>query len=118
MTRPSRASRQSRKRVEIPKPPIGAVLKELTGEEVREGLGWVRIQCPFHEDRTPSASVNHELNGFACHSCGRSGDALKLLQDELRIDFKEACDKARALGGAVQARPKRRPSDLLKKGYQ
>lgn len=74
------------------------------------------MHCPFHEDRTKSASVNHEVNGFACHSCSRRGDGLKLLQTELGLSFKEACEKAEQLGGVVaeKARPKRRASDLLK----
>ena len=108
---------------DIPRPPIAAVLAELTGvdeKSVPTGFGWTRLRCPFHEDRTPSASVNHdpETGGFRCHSCGRHGDGLKLLQQELGLSFSEACDKARALGGDSQPGQKtkrrtRRASDLL-----
>jgi DNA primase len=108
-----------RTELEVPKPPIAAVLAELTGcdpEDIPTGYGWVRMRCPFHEDRTPSAAVNHEVDGFRCHSCDRSGDALKLLQTERRIDFKEAAEIARALGGETTTKTtkrKRRASDLL-----
>lgn len=112
--------RRTRPELEIPHPPIAAVLRELTGvENVPTGFGWVRMHCPFHEDRTPSASVNHdeEAGGFRCHSCGRHGDPLKLLQQELGLDFKEACDRARALGGGssegTRKKRTRRASDLL-----
>lgn len=110
-----------RTELEIPRPPIAAVLAELTDideDDVPTGYGWVRMHCPFHEDRTASAAVNHDEDegGFRCHSCERKGDGLKLLQTELKLDFKEACDRARALGGgSSKSKPKRkrRASDLL-----
>jgi DNA primase len=104
---------------EPPRPPIAAVLKELGAESVPTGFGWVKMRCFAHEDRTPSAAVNHELDGFTCHSCGRSGDALKLLQSELGLTFREACDRASNLdpdSGNRQAKKTkrtRRASDLL-----
>lgn len=102
----------------LPRPPIAAVLKELTGQDVPTGMGWVRCSCPFHDDRTPSAAVNHEIDGFVCHSCSRRGDGLKLLQSELGLTFREARERASVLSGDSGNRqsrsPKRRPSDLLK----
>jgi DNA primase len=78
------------------------------------------MSCPFHPDRTPSASVNHELDAFACFSCSRHGDALKLLQTELNLSFGEALDKARQLlGEDVEAGRQngrtRRVSELLRR---
>lgn len=107
---------------DIPKPDIALVLVELGATDVPTGFGWVRMRCPFHEDRTPSAAVNHDPDegGFRCHSCGRHGDGLKLLQDELRLSFGEACERASNLGGSTgnrqvrKAAPRRRASDLLK----
>lgn len=104
---------------EIPKPAIADVLTELGAESVPTGYGWVRMRCPFHEDRTPSAAVNHdaETGGFRCHSCGRHGDGLKLLMTELGLSFPEACERASALSPCTTTgRPvrKRRASDLLK----
>lgn len=94
------------------------VLRELGFTDVPTGFGWIRLRCQFHEDRTPSAAVNHELDAFACHSCGRTGDALKLLQTELRLTFRETIERAKALtgeAGTISAKParKRRASDLL-----
>lgn len=68
-------------------------------DDVPTGFGWVRAKCPFHDDRTASASVNHELQGFACMACGVTGDAIKLLQDQLGLTFREALEKARYLSG-------------------
>jgi hypothetical protein len=97
------------------------VLEELGATDVPTGYGWVRTKCFAHPDRTPSASVNHELNMYTCHSCGRSGDPLKLLQNELGLDFKEAVERARMLedgGSTTSKKParRRRPSDILQRG--
>lgn len=104
---------------EIPRPPIADVLKELGVTDVPFGLGWVRMTCPFCDDSNGSASVNHDVQGFRCHQCGRSGDGLKLLQTEGGFTFAEACKRARALSTDTvtesgKPRRKRRASDLLK----
>ena len=95
------------------------MLKELGATDVPTGFGWVRITCPFCDDTNGSAGVNHEIDGFTCHQCGRSGDALKLLQTVLGLTFREAVERASNLdpdSGNRQARTKkrtRRASDLL-----
>lgn len=104
---------------EIPKPPIEDVLRELGADDVPLGYGWRRMICPFCDDRNGSASVNHEVGGFRCHQCGRSGDGIKLLQTEAGLSFADACKRAREMNGEPgnrQAKPKRkrRASDLLK----
>lgn len=109
-----------------PKPqesiPIGPTLQYLGAEYVPTGHGWVRMKCPFHEDRNASASVNHESNGFQCHANCGSGDAVKLLVEQGGLSHREAFAKARELagmepnsGGKPQAK-KRRASDILSGG--
>jgi DNA primase len=75
------------------------------------------MACFAHEDRTPSAAVNEdeEVQGYTCHSCGRSGDALKLLQSELRLSFAEAVEEAKRLCGEDSGPPrrKRRMSEIF-----
>src|SRR5690349_13008329 len=58
--------------------PIGPILKELGAASVPSGNGWRRMLCPFHEEKTPSASVNHALRRFRCHGCDTHGDAVAL----------------------------------------
>ena len=118
--------RRPGKREPLPRPPIADVLVEIgaRADEIPTGYGWVRMRCPFHPDRVKSAAVNHdpETGGFVCHahpdSCP-SGDALKLLQTGLGLDFKQALERAREMSpdtGNRQAKSKRtrRASDLLK----
>jgi len=48
--------------------------------------------CPFHEERTPSFSVNAEHRLFHCFGCGESGDALSFIQKTEALDFREAIE--------------------------
>ena len=38
-----------------------------------------QILCPFHDDHKASCSVNDDIKGFRCWSCGVSGNALKFI---------------------------------------
>ncbi len=46
--------------------------------------------CPFHEERTPSFSVNEEKQIFHCFSCGRGGNAFTFLMDLKGLSFPQA----------------------------
>lgn len=80
-------------------------------------VGWRPLKCPFHPDRNASASVNLNLGGFRCHACGVHGDALKIIQEQEGLGYKDAVAFAETvLGQSVGGirRPaneqKRRPS--------
>src|SRR3954465_1251183 len=45
--------------------------------------------CPFHDERTPSFSVNAEHKLFHCFGCGASGDAIGFVQETEGLDFKQ-----------------------------
>ncbi len=49
--------------------------------------------CPFHEERTPSFSVNEDKQIFHCFSCGRGGNVFKFLMEIENISFPEAVRK-------------------------
>src|SRR5918992_5522393 len=48
--------------------------------------------CPFHEERTPSFSVNAEHKLYHCFGCGAGGDAVKFVEETEALDFKEALE--------------------------
>ena len=46
--------------------------------------------CPFHNEKTPSFTINQEKNSFNCFGCGVSGDIFSYVMEKYKIDFKEA----------------------------
>ena len=48
--------------------------------------------CPFHEEKTPSFSVNPERQFYHCFGCGAGGNALGFVMDYERLDFREAVE--------------------------
>jgi DNA primase len=55
----------------------------------RQGTRWVGL-CPFHQEKTPSFSVNGEAGLYYCFGCQRSGDAITFVRDVEHVDFVEA----------------------------
>jgi DNA primase len=43
--------------------------------------------CPFHDEKTPSFSVNQEKQFYYCFGCGAGGNAIGFLMDYERMDF-------------------------------
>ncbi|HEV2074891.1 MAG TPA: DNA primase, partial [Thermoleophilaceae bacterium] len=48
--------------------------------------------CPFHDERTPSFSVNQDLGLYHCFGCGASGDGIRFVQETEGLDFREAVE--------------------------
>jgi DNA primase len=46
--------------------------------------------CPFHEEKTPSFSVNPDLQIYKCFGCDAGGDVFKFVQEIDRVSFIEA----------------------------
>ena len=66
----------------------------LVGEKTdlrRVGTRWTGL-CPFHDERTPSFSVNGEEKLYYCFGCGEGGDAFKFVQQTEALEFQEAVE--------------------------
>jgi DNA primase len=66
----------------------------LVGEKTdlrRVGSRWTGL-CPFHDERTPSFSVNAEEKLYYCFGCGEGGDAFKFVQQTEALEFQEAVE--------------------------
>lgn len=53
--------------------------------------------CPFHEDKTPSFSVNDQKQIFYCFSCGRGGNVFNFLREVEGLSYPEAIIKTAGL---------------------
>src|SRR4051795_4443046 len=58
----------------------------------RVGSRWTGL-CPFHDERTPSFSVEAEKKLYHCFGCGASGDAFAFVQEIEQLTFKEAVEQ-------------------------
>src|SRR4029453_12744543 len=44
-------------------------------------------RCPFHEERTPSFSVNPVEKLYYCFGCGKGGDVISFVRETENLDF-------------------------------
>jgi len=49
--------------------------------------------CPFHDERTPSFSVNPSENLYYCFGCQAGGDVFTFLQEKEGLDWREAVEQ-------------------------
>lgn len=44
-------------------------------------------RCPFHDERSPSFSVNSDLGLYHCFGCGKGGDVVTFVRETESLDF-------------------------------
>jgi len=57
----------------------------------RQGARMVGL-CPFHDERTPSFSVDPQEKLYHCFGCGVGGDAIKFVEEKEGVGFAEAVE--------------------------
>jgi len=57
--------------------------------------------CPFHQEKTPSFTVNREKQIFYCFGCGEGGNAITLLMKIANMTFPEAVKALAEKAGVV-----------------
>lgn len=58
--------------------------------ELKRAGATLKARCPFHNEKTPSFSVNESLQIYKCFGCGKAGDVIKFIEEIERVDFVEA----------------------------
>lgn len=72
--------------------------------------------CPFHNEKTPSFSVNQKKQFYHCFGCGVSGDVIAFLMEFDRLSFVEAVEQlAKSVGLEVPYEAGNRPQELQTK---
>ncbi|HSX19656.1 MAG TPA: DNA primase [Gammaproteobacteria bacterium] len=90
----------------IPEDFIQALLARLDIVEVvgavvplrKAGSNYVAC-CPFHNEKTPSFSVNRNKQFYHCFGCGVSGDAIQFIIEHNSVSFVEAIELLAAQAG-------------------
>lgn len=49
-------------------------------------------RCPFHDERSPSFSVNSDLGLYHCFGCGKGGDVVTFVRETEGLDFVAAIE--------------------------
>jgi DNA primase len=57
----------------------------------RQGARYVGL-CPFHDERTPSFSVEPQEKLYHCFGCGVGGDVIKFVEEKDGLGFAEAVE--------------------------
>ncbi|WP_435213896.1 DNA primase [Luminiphilus sp. nBUS_16] len=65
--------------------------------------------CPFHDEKTPSFSVNPGKQFYYCFGCGAGGNALGFLMDYERLEFPEAVESLAQTVGLQVPKEELRP---------
>jgi len=87
---------------------------EVVSEHTRlkkAGRSWKGL-CPFHNERTPSFTVDRDKGLYHCFGCGAGGDVIHFVRQIDRLDFPEAIEAlASRFGVAIPQRVSRGPRD-------
>ena len=70
--------------------------------------------CPFHHEKTPSFSVDPQMQLFYCFGCQAGGDAFKFVMLYEKLDFAEAVEFLAKRWGVPLPKASARPGDDLK----
>ena len=73
-------------------------ISEIVGEKVRltkRGGNYVGL-CPFHNEKTPSFTINESKGFYHCFGCGKHGDAITYISETEGLSFIEAVKKLAA----------------------
>src|SRR5438045_8051833 len=55
----------------------------------KKGANWMAC-CPFHQEKTPSFSVNPSKNIFYCFGCGKGGSVFNFVMELESVSFPES----------------------------
>lgn len=77
--------------------PIGQVIGDYVKLQ-RKGTRMLGL-CPFHDEKTPSFSVNPDRGLYHCFGCGASGNTVSFLMQHDGLSFREAMEQLAARAG-------------------
>ncbi|MFZ1699284.1 MAG: DNA primase [Pyrinomonadaceae bacterium] len=70
----------------------------------KKGANWMAC-CPFHQEKTPSFSVNPSKGFYKCFGCGKGGTAYNFLMEMEGLNFPEAIKRVAELSGVTLPEP-------------
>ncbi|MEQ8249789.1 MAG: DNA primase [Oceanibaculum nanhaiense] len=76
-------------------------VSEIVGQRVRLQRKGREFQglCPFHNEKTPSFTVNDDKGFYHCFGCGAHGDVITFAMNTEALSFPEAVEKLAQIAG-------------------
>jgi len=96
------------RRDDIERVRVATDLVDLVSEvtKVKRSGRSVMAVCPFHQEKTPSMSIDPARGLYHCFGCGKGGDVFRFVQETQAVDFSDAVELlARRSGIALQRDP-------------
>ncbi|HEU4319994.1 MAG TPA: DNA primase [Acidimicrobiia bacterium] len=90
---------------------IVELISEVT-QVKKSGRSYMAV-CPFHQEKTPSMSVDRARGLYHCFGCGKGGDVFAFVQDTRGVEFGEALDMLASKAGITLVRD---PAEARKRG--
>ncbi|MCB9932743.1 MAG: DNA primase [Planctomycetes bacterium] len=59
------------------------------------------VNCPFHDEKTPSFTVSPSRQTYKCFGCGVYGNVIDFVMAHEKLDFREALEKLADRGGVT-----------------
>jgi len=70
----------------------------------KKGANWMGC-CPFHQEKTPSFSVNPSKGFYKCFGCAKGGNVYTFLMEIEGLNFPEAIKRVAEITGVVLPEP-------------
>lgn len=70
----------------------------------KKGANWMGC-CPFHQEKTPSFSVNPQKGFYKCFGCGKGGTAFNFVMEIEGLNFPEAIKRIAEISGIPLPEP-------------
>ncbi|HXG83309.1 MAG TPA: DNA primase [Pyrinomonadaceae bacterium] len=70
----------------------------------KKGANWMGC-CPFHQEKTPSFSVNPAKGFYKCFGCGKGGSAFNFVMEIEGLNFPEAIKRVAEISGIPLPEP-------------
>lgn len=70
----------------------------------KKGANWMGC-CPFHQEKTPSFSVNPQKGFYKCFGCSKGGNCYTFLMEMEGLSFPEAVKRVAEISGVMLPEP-------------
>lgn len=78
----------------------------------KTGKNWSAL-CPFHDEKSPSFTVNDDKQFYYCFGCGASGNVIGFVMDFDRVEFPQAVRSIGVSLGLVDPESSDRPVNAM-----